>query len=239
MAGRHCIPALSAAVRPSPVIKSLRPLLQATLPIRPTILSPRLAQHQPSHSIFTQTLSRRSATPTNPLSPKSPSPTPTKQPTPASNTLTWDAFFALRTLRRRISLSCSIAAGLATILVTTPLMAAAELETTIARTTGIDPMFGIGIAVLAAGGLGTLIFGPLLSGGIFRLWKGRYVSVMKDMENVFLGRHVRRFRADPSSSSLQSPIPDYYGEKVGSVAGYRRWLRDQRAFTRKTSKDMI
>lgn len=239
MAGRHCIAALSAVVRPSPVIKSLRPLLQCTLPLQPTTLSPRLAHHQPSHSIFTQTICRRSAIPTNPSSHKSPSPSATKQPTPASNKLTWDAFFALRTLRRRISLTCSIAAGLATILVTTPLMAAAELETTIARTTGIDPMIGIGIAVLGAGGLGTLIFGPLLSGGIFRLWKGRYVRVMKDMENVFLGRHVRRFRADPASSSLQSPIPDYYGEKVGSVAGYRRWLRDQRAFTRKTSKDMI
>ena len=28
-------------------------------------------------------------------------------------------------------------------------------------------------------------------------------------------------------------VPDFYGEKISSVAGYRQWLRDQRAFNRK------
>lgn len=28
-------------------------------------------------------------------------------------------------------------------------------------------------------------------------------------------------------------VPDYYGEKISSVAGYRQWLKDQRAFTKK------
>lgn len=28
-------------------------------------------------------------------------------------------------------------------------------------------------------------------------------------------------------------VPDYYAEKVGSVQGYRQWLKDQRAFNKK------
>lgn len=28
-------------------------------------------------------------------------------------------------------------------------------------------------------------------------------------------------------------VPDYYGEKISSVAGYRQWLKDQRAFNKK------
>jgi import inner membrane translocase subunit TIM23 len=28
-------------------------------------------------------------------------------------------------------------------------------------------------------------------------------------------------------------VPDFYGEKISSVAGYRQWLRDQRAFNKK------
>jgi len=30
-----------------------------------------------------------------------------------------------------------------------------------------------------------------------------------------------------------STVPDYYGEKIGSVQGYRSWLKDQRAFNKK------
>lgn len=28
-------------------------------------------------------------------------------------------------------------------------------------------------------------------------------------------------------------VPDFYGEKISSVAGYRQWLRDQKAFNKK------
>lgn len=38
---------------------------------------------------------------------------------------------------------------------------------------------------------------------------------------------------DPSANSIANPVPDYYGEKIGSVQGYRQWLKDQRAYNRK------
>jgi mitochondrial import inner membrane translocase subunit TIM23 len=44
---------------------------------------------------------------------------------------------------------------------------------------------------------------------------------------------IKRHRVDPSTNSFQNPVPDYYGEKIGSVTGYRHWLKDQRAYNRK------
>lgn len=55
---------------------------------------------------------------------------------------------------------------------------------------------------------------------------------MEKKEKEFYGR-IKKFRVDPSASSAANPVPDYYGEKIGSVAGYRQWLKDQRAFNRK------
>jgi import inner membrane translocase subunit TIM23 len=57
-------------------------------------------------------------------------------------------------------------------------------------------------------------------------------------EKSFFDR-IKRFRADPSTSTLSNPIPDYYGEKIGSVQDYRKWLKDQRAFSLKSKKDLL
>jgi import inner membrane translocase subunit TIM23 len=51
-------------------------------------------------------------------------------------------------------------------------------------------------------------------------------------EREFYDR-IKKHRVDPTSSSMANPVPDYYGEKIGSVADYRRWLKDQRAFNLK------
>lgn len=34
-------------------------------------------------------------------------------------------------------------------------------------------------------------------------------------------------------TKLRPAVPDYYGEKISSVAGYRQWMKDQRAFNKK------
>ena len=51
-------------------------------------------------------------------------------------------------------------------------------------------------------------------------------------EKEFFNR-IKRYRVDPSSQSFSNPVPDYYGEKIGSVGDYRQWLKDQRAYNRK------
>lgn len=57
-------------------------------------------------------------------------------------------------------------------------------------------------------------------------------------EKEFFHR-IRRYRVDPSANSIANPVPDYYGEKIGSVQGYRQWLKDQRAYNRKKSRAII
>ena len=44
---------------------------------------------------------------------------------------------------------------------------------------------------------------------------------------------IKKHRVDPSGGSSANPVPDYYGEKIGSVQGYRNWMKDQRAFNKK------
>jgi import inner membrane translocase subunit TIM23 len=58
------------------------------------------------------------------------------------------------------------------------------------------------------------------------------VLIAGQREKEFYDR-IKRFRVDPSSNSIANPVPDYYGEKIGSVQGYRQWLKDQRAYNRK------
>lgn len=34
-------------------------------------------------------------------------------------------------------------------------------------------------------------------------------------------------------------VPDFYGEKIQSVSGYRQWLKDQRAFNKKKTRSFV
>ena len=68
-------------------------------------------------------------------------------------------------------------------------------------------------------------------------WIGM-LTVVIQKEKSFYAR-IKRYRADASASSPQNPIPDYYGEKIGSVKAYRRWLKDQKAFNLKKNKNML
>jgi import inner membrane translocase subunit TIM23 len=69
---------------------------------------------------------------------------------------------------------------------------------------------------------------------IYRVSPRRELT-LKQKDSGFFNR-IKRHRVDPTASSLANPPPDYYGEKIGSVTGYRRWLKDQRAFNLKTGR---
>ncbi|KAK3648487.1 TIM23 complex component [Elasticomyces elasticus] len=75
---------------------------------------------------------------------------------------------------------------------------------------------------------------------MFGVWAARrgWAKAIQGKEKSFY-RRIQKYRADPSSSSPQNPIPDYYGEKVASVKDYRRWLKDQRAFKLKKNKNLF
>ncbi|KAL9113670.1 MAG: hypothetical protein Q9227_002115 [Pyrenula ochraceoflavens] len=160
-------------------------------------------------------------------------PTSTAQSTSGPQPLTWNAFFTLRTRQRRYTLISSALFAVFTTLSGLTLLTTTPLPDTISTISSLDPILTSGLCTILSFTIGWLI-GPFFGQFLWRLMNrgalGSYVEKEKDFF-----RRVRRYRVDPSGASTTNPVPDYYGEKVGSVGGYRRWLKDQRAFNRKKS----
>lgn len=111
------------------------------------------------------------------------------------------------------------------------MLATQNLENIGAQLMGLDPIAVLVLLTGACGAAGWLV-GPFLGGALWRAVHRRFTGDMSRKEKEFYER-IKRFRVDPSAQSYNNPVPDYYGEKIGSVAGYRRWLKDQRAYNRK------
>lgn len=152
-------------------------------------------------------------------------------PPSASSTpgLDWNSFFTLRKTRRRYQLACSVItmmvggsiAGLVLINVDVEFLGKLPL----------DPFITLGLITMSSAALGWLA-GPSLGSTLFYMVKRGVKTPMATKEVEFFAR-VKKNRVDPSVSSVGNPVPDYYGEKISSVAGYRQWLKDQRAFNKK------
>ncbi|KAK1914738.1 hypothetical protein P3342_010727 [Pyrenophora teres f. teres] len=149
--------------------------------------------------------------------------------------LTWNAFFALRRTRRRIGQACS---GVGAVGVTyfglTTMINNGYDATLSAQLGGFDPLMLMGLSTLGMMAVGWLI-GPVFGNMVFNLAYRGVVGEFTRKDSAFFNR-IKQHRVDPTASSLANPPPDYYGEKIGSVAGYRRWLKDQRAFNLKTGR---
>ncbi|EAW08528.1 presequence translocated-associated motor subunit PAM17 [Aspergillus clavatus NRRL 1] len=145
--------------------------------------------------------------------------------------LDWNTFFKLRASRRRYSLGSSIIASMASTIIGVQVLSEQDLESLGAQVMGLDPFVVLGLATAACGAVGWLA-GPFLGNAVWGLVYRRYRPAVAVKEKEFYDR-IKRFRVDPSSNSIANPVPDYYGEKIGSVQGYRQWLKDQRAYNRK------
>ncbi|RAL12032.1 presequence translocated-associated motor subunit PAM17 [Aspergillus homomorphus CBS 101889] len=145
--------------------------------------------------------------------------------------LDWDSFFKLRASRRRYTLASSIVTSALTTLVGVQVLSTQDLEALGAQVMGLDPFVVLGMATAACSAAGWLA-GPFVGNAVWGLIYRRYKPSLLVKEKEFFDR-IRRFRVDPSSNSIANPVPDYYGEKIGSVQGYRQWLKDQRAYNRK------
>ncbi|GAV28551.1 hypothetical protein PMKS-002022 [Pichia membranifaciens] len=60
----------------------------------------------------------------------------------------------------------------------------------------------------------------------------KIMATYRTKQTLFL-KHIAKMRVDASRQSMNNPVPDYYGEKIGSLAGYRQWLRDCNEYRRK------
>ncbi|KAJ5702718.1 Presequence translocated-associated motor subunit pam17 [Penicillium malachiteum] len=145
--------------------------------------------------------------------------------------LDWNSFFKLRASRRRYSLASSVVSSLVSTTVGVQVLSSQDLESLGAQVMGLDPFVVLGMATAACGAAGWLV-GPVVGNGLWGLVYRRFTPSVAIKEKEFFDR-IRRFRVDPSTNSIANPVPDYYGEKIGSVQGYRQWLKDQRAYNRK------
>ncbi|KAI1461692.1 Pam17-domain-containing protein [Annulohypoxylon moriforme] len=151
--------------------------------------------------------------------------------TSTTPTLDWNTFFRLRKTRRRFQL----VSGLFTMAVGGSagalLLVNMDMDWLLTKVP-MDPFFALGIMTLSFAGLGWLA-GPSLGSALFYSFKRGVKKPMAVKESEFFAR-IKKNRVDPSNSSLSgNAVPDFYGEKISSVAGYRQWLKDQRAFNKK------
>ncbi len=90
---------------------------------------------------------------------------------------------------------------------------------------GLDPIYINAGLTLASTGLGWLV-GPTVGNAIWGLLHRKNAKQIAEKDHDFY-EHIKRNRVDPTRQSVQNPVPDYYGEKIGSIKQYRQWLRDQ------------
>ncbi|KAK2068973.1 hypothetical protein P8C59_003583 [Phyllachora maydis] len=149
---------------------------------------------------------------------------------PPSAPLDWNSFFRLRKQRRRWQLGFSVVLGVAgsgggALFLST---GAAEWAVSLVP---LEQFVTLGLMTTGFGLLGWLA-GPSCGSLVFNALNRQHRAQMLLREVQFFAR-IKKHRVDPTASSMSNPVPDYYGEKISSVAGYRQWLKDQRAFNKK------
>ncbi|PUU79541.1 mitochondrial import protein Pam17 [Tuber borchii] len=137
----------------------------------------------------------------------------------------------LRKQRRRYNLISSIFTSAVGTTAGVSYLANKEIDPT-QMIMGMDPIILFGIATVSCGALGWLA-GPVLGSSAFSVVKRRVMGQINEREREFL-QHIKKNRVDPSFQSFRNPVPDYYGEKIGSIKQYKQWLKDQRAYNRKS-----
>lgn len=155
---------------------------------------------------------------------------------PESATLDWNTFFQLRKTRRRLQQVFSVTSALTGSAGGFAVLSSGALESVVGKIP-LDPFVTMGLMTFGFGALGWLM-GPVLGSVVFNLFKRKYKAQMAIKESQFFAR-IKKHRVDPTSSSMNNPVPDFYGEKISSVAGYRQWLKDQRAYIKKRSTPFL
>ncbi|KAF4619050.1 hypothetical protein G7Y89_g14797 [Cudoniella acicularis] len=162
-------------------------------------------------------------------------PPPTSETSTASTQtepdhLDWNTFFKLRKTRRWYQLGSSIGSGINGFVIGAEVLTRSDMDKLVGQIP-LDPFITLGMITFACGGVGWLA-GPILGTAMFN-WRNRKFRRQMDEKEKEFYKRIKKYRVDPSASSMANPVPDYYGEKIASVAGYRQWLKDQRAFNRK------
>jgi import inner membrane translocase subunit TIM23 len=156
-----------------------------------------------------------------------------RQQTPAQHLLTWNEFLELRIRRRRVNVISSCFTALGGVAVGWAFISNVEIDPT-ELIFGFDPLMVYSIGLVICGTLGYLA-GPSMGEVVFRqLIRKQFASFTR--KNTDFLRHIQKNRPDPRNQSYTNPVTDYYGEKIGSLKDYRRWLRDGRVYRKKVDR---
>ncbi|CAE6455646.1 unnamed protein product [Rhizoctonia solani] len=103
---------------------------------------------------------------------------------------------------------------------------------------GVEPIYIYGLATMGCGGLGYLLGGSrcLTRKKVGNsLWRMTHRQILPRIEarDAQFYQHIVKNRVDPSRQTATNPVPDFYGEKIGSLRDYRQWLRDQARYQKK------
>ena len=159
--------------------------------------------------------------------------TSTTTPNNNETSLTWKAFFNLRKQQRRINVVSSGFTALLGCNLSWAYLSNMEIDPT-QMILGFDPLVVVSAGLMASGALGYL-FGPLIGTQVFNLKNNKTLNDFSTKNKEFL-EHIIKNRVDASSQSFSNPVPDYYGEKIGSMKEYRQWLRDCHSYARKAKE---
>ena len=72
----------------------------------------------------------------------------------------------------------------------------------------LDPFITLGLITFSCGGIGWLT-GPIVGTGFFNWRNRKYRDQMEEKEKEFY-RRIKRFRVDPSASSMANPVPGMF-----------------------------
>ncbi|PLW04723.1 hypothetical protein PCANC_06008 [Puccinia coronata f. sp. avenae] len=148
--------------------------------------------------------------------------------------LTWSEYLALRKQQRRYALWATVPITTLGLTLGVNYFATIEAAPT-DLIMGIEAPYVYGLATLGCGFLGYLV-GPSVGHAFFRLRVSTPTLRAIQERNAQFYQHIRRHRVDPAQSILNNPLPDWHGERIGSLQQYRKWLRDQAAYRRKASQ---
>ncbi|KAH7107556.1 mitochondrial import protein Pam17 [Auriculariales sp. MPI-PUGE-AT-0066] len=149
----------------------------------------------------------------------------------SSGQLSWPEFLSIRRARRRWELATTIPSTILCGVGGGAYFFSLEGDSSVPLF-GIDPLYVYAAAGIGSTGLGYLI-GPSIGGWAWRMSHRARLALIDARERE-LHKRILKYRVPPELTPANNPrLPDFYGEKIGSLHDYRRWLRDQARYKRK------
>ncbi|KAF6763739.1 presequence translocated-associated motor subunit PAM17 [Ephemerocybe angulata] len=134
--------------------------------------------------------------------------------------LTWPEYLAIRRSRHRWQTVATIPAGLLGL--SSGVAYFGNLETDPMKPIfGFDPFMVYGFLTACC----MALLGPTIGGALWRF-------THRD-KTANSSHRIAKNRVDAALQTATAPVPDYYGERIGSLHDYRQWLRDQAKYRRK------